>query len=314
MSWKDQAPSNIALIKYMGKVSNDTNIPANPSLSYTLNNLLTFVEIEPSTGDRDSWELLTRDDCPEMTLSKNGQEKFLNHFKRIKDLYGVTESFIVKSNNNFPAATGMASSASAFAALTKCATSAICDIQKQNIPSDLELANLSKLGSGSSCRSFFSPYAIWNQKTVEAIDLPYPNLLHQTIVISKDPKSISSTKAHELVKSSPNYHNRINSLSKRLQNLIDAFSAQDWSRMYQIVKQEFLDMHELFETSQPTFSYMTGSSKIVIDRIQDIWESNKDGPLITMDAGPNIHLLYRTDQTKLFNEIKDELGKNCAII
>ena len=49
MHWLAQAPSNIALIKYMGKKDENSNLPDNSSLSYTLNNLLSTVKLEVIT-------------------------------------------------------------------------------------------------------------------------------------------------------------------------------------------------------------------------------------------------------------------------
>ncbi|MBY0378012.1 MAG: diphosphomevalonate decarboxylase, partial [Gammaproteobacteria bacterium] len=161
MQWFAQAPANIALIKYMGKKDKDNNIPDNPSLSYTLNNLLSSVELESYTGKKDLWEPLDTPGAGSFTLSIPGQQRFLQHLARIKAYFQFTGSFILRSTNNFPQSSGLASSASSFAALTKCAVLAISELRSQPLLSIEEQALLSMQGSGSSCRSFFSPWALW---------------------------------------------------------------------------------------------------------------------------------------------------------
>jgi len=59
-------------------------------------------------------------------------------------------------------------------------------------------------------------------------------------------------------------------------------------------------MHALFETSRPSFGYMTSGSLEVLRGVKQLtWEKSGDGPLVTMDAGPNVHLLYRNHKNGL---------------
>ncbi len=305
--WRSEAPSNIALIKYMGKKDPKNNLPANPSLSYTLNKLKTKVSIELTQSESDIWQPLIDSDMPnDIHLSAKAQIRFLKHLEFLKDLYKVKQSFIVKSNNNFPQSCGIASSASSFAALTKCALDALTDITGNEKPSISQQANLSRQGSGSSCRSFFMPWAIWDEDNVKSIDLPYQELHHEVIIINKDPKQISSSNAHQLVQNSAAYNGRDKRAHNNLQALIKALSAQDWRSSYEICWEEFQDMHNLFSTCGESFSYITASTKSILNKLQDLWRVENDGPIITMDAGPNIHLLYRLDQLEIANTIKEK--------
>ena len=93
---------------------------------------------------------------------------------------------------------------------------------------------------------------------------------------------------------------------QNLQQLLDAFSAHDWARVYQICWHEFQDMHQLFSTCHEPFSYITPESDKALTALQRFWEQNGDGPIVTMDAGPNIHLLYRMDQADLAHKFKQE--------
>ncbi|STX29810.1 mevalonate diphosphate decarboxylase [Legionella beliardensis] len=304
MQWFAQAPANIALIKYMGKKDSALNIPANPSLSYTLNKLLTNVTLETHPGRKDVWEPLHIPGALPFALSEKAQERFLNHLSFLKDHFGYSGSFIVRSSNNFPHGNGLASSASSFAALTICAVRAICECQNISLPAIEEQAQLSRHGSGSSCRSFFSPWAFWEEEKVGPIELPYDNLHHQVIIISHDEKQIPSSQAHQLIKTSPLYLDRLKRACENLQELLSALNSKSWSKAYDICWREFQDMHHLFTTCDKPFTYMTENTKLVLKDLQNLWERHGDGPIVTMDAGPNIHLLYRPEQTDMALQFK----------
>ncbi|AHE68178.1 mevalonate pyrophosphate decarboxylase [Legionella oakridgensis ATCC 33761 = DSM 21215] len=188
MQWFAQAPSNIALIKYMGKKEDKQNIPINSSLSYTLNKLLSSVVLETQAGKKDFWEPLNIPGAMHFILPRAAQERFLQHLAHLKAYFKYTGAFIVRSSNNFPHSSGLASSASSFAALTKCASLALSELTHKELPAVEIQAQLSREGSGSSCRSFFSPWALWQDKIVQAIDLPYKELIHQVIIISHEEK------------------------------------------------------------------------------------------------------------------------------
>ncbi|WP_028388918.1 diphosphomevalonate/mevalonate 3,5-bisphosphate decarboxylase family protein [Legionella fairfieldensis] len=306
MQWFTQAPANIALIKYMGKKDTESNLPANPSLSYTLDNLVSSVVLESYMGKKDLWEPLEIPGAATFELSSSGQQRFLRHLTRIKDYFRYTGSFIVRSTNNFPHSSGLASSASSFAALTKCASLAISELTSQPLPSIEEQAKLSMRGSGSSCRSFFSPWALWQEDKVESIPLAYTQLYHQVIVISHTEKQVSSSEAHQRVKTSNQYAARAHRATENLKVLLDAFRTKDWASAYQICWREFHDMHNLFNSSVPPFHYMTEKSKEVLNTLKDLWHRAGDGPIVTMDAGPNIHLLYRMDQVEQALQFKQD--------
>ena len=306
MHWFAQAPANIALIKYMGKKDPANNIPGNPSLSYSLDKLLTTVILEESTASSDTWEPLISPGVPPLNLSDAAQTRFLRHLGLLKTYFNYSGSFIVRSSNNFPHSSGLASSASSFAALTKCAVLAMSELTHAPIPSIATQAQWSRQGSGSSCRSFFSPWALWDDETVSAIQLPYTQLIHDAIIISHTEKKVSSSEAHRRVFSSPHYATRTERASNNLTRLLHALTMQDWASAYHICWEEFHDMHQLFSTCADPFSYMTDQSQYVLNALQHAWQRNGDGPIITMDAGPNIHLLYRMDQADMAIQFKKD--------
>jgi diphosphomevalonate decarboxylase len=299
--WLAQASSNIALIKYMGKLDDHRNIPANPSLSYTLPSLMSHVKLELYPGTEDIWEPLEIPGFKSFTLSIEGQKRFLKHLEMLKKYFNFEGHFIVRSSNNFPHSSGLASSASSFAALTKCACLALSELSNSPIPDINQQAKLSQMGSGSSCRSFFSPWALWTEDKVCSIDLPYTNLIHHVIIISDEEKTISSKMAHRQIHTSPNYASRPSRAKERLKDLLEALRQQQWQNAFKICWEEFIDMHQLFQTSVPAFDYFTPKTMEMLNILQTFWEEQKDGPIVTMDAGPNIHLLFRSDQQALAN-------------
>lgn len=315
MHWLAHAPANIALIKYMGKKDEGSNNPDNSSLSYTLNNLLSTVKLEQINSKEDIWEPLNIQGTPELVLSEAGQKKFLNHLARIKEYFGYEDGFLVQSSNNFPHSSGMASSASSFAALTRCAVFALSELTQKDILSVDEQASISRMGSGSSCRSFYSPWALWKEDKVSAIELPYHEFIHQVVIINSAKKEVSSSEAHQRVKSSPLYAARSERAEANLTHLLQALKSKDWVSAYQICWREFQDMHQLFNTCEQPFAYITDSSIAVLNDLERLWDKNGDGPLVTMDAGPNIHLLYRPDQIEMARAFKrDYLVGNYGVL
>ena len=309
MKWTASAPSNLALIKYMGKkpAGAGKNIPLNSSLSFTLNHFMTKVEIEEAPSD--SWCPLKKGDSFYTDLPLPARKRFLDFFQQLKKYFSIPGSYRIYSGNNFPLSAGAASSASSFAALTR-ATYKLAQDQTplQKKLSTEELAQISRSGSGSSCRSFFSPWALWTDKSVQPLKFPFENFIHQMVVTDSSDKKISSRKAHKLVESSSHFKDRHQRADMRLEKLCSALRSGDWHRCFVLVREEFLDMHHLFETSTSPFSYQTEGSKQVLKTVESFWEQKGDGPLVTMDAGSSVHLLYRMDQKELVNEVSSVLS------
>jgi diphosphomevalonate decarboxylase len=292
--WEASAPSNIALIKYMGKKAGG-NIAINPSLSWTLNHLRTFVQLE--VAEKDSWE--PHPSWPSLLMSETGREKYLAHLLRIKKYFSAEHLFFtVRSGNNFPADCGIASSASSFAALTIGATQAITQLAEKAMPLTASLADLSRQGSGSSCRSFFPGFVSWTDRGVNSVESSIAKIVHQTVIVSGEKKSVSSSRAHELVQSSLLMEGREFRAQKRFDQICAELkkAKPNWSVLFETTWADFWDMHALFETSSPAFGYIKPASLQVLMEVRTLWEKTADGPLVTMDAGPNVHLLWREDQ------------------
>lgn len=304
------APSNIALIKYMGKTDTSLNKPANSSFSYCLENLRTFVRIRKKnklTVDLavDEWRAYIRADLKEIKLSEKSRTRFLEHFKFLKKEFKIEGYFEIESGNNFPSDCGLASSASSFAALTQVTHDWLIknsEGMKKAYPAK-ELAHLSQKGSGSSCRSFFTPWSLWNESGAESIQIPYQKLKHQVLLCDESIKSVSSSEAHVRVLTSDLFKGRTARAEARLSLLIESLRTENWNTAFEICWNEFWDMHTLFHTASPAFMYINGKTMDSLRVLHNNWILEGDGPLITLDAGSNIHLLYRSDQAELYDEV-----------
>ena len=328
--WQAVAPSNIALIKYMGKTDAAKNRPTNTSLSYTLPHLRTVVELEVINETQDRWERLASFEgraLEAIELSEKGAKRFLAHLGRLKEHFGFTGSFLVRSANDFPSDCGLASSASSFAALTMAALDALSALTGKPAPSVHEAADWSRQGSGSSCRSFFAPWSVWDEQGARAVpEIPVSGLLHQCIVVDDEIKSVSSSSAHVRVASSALFAGRIERAEVRVAELTRALqgkSPEQWREAFELSWAEFWDMHALFETSKPSFGYMTPGSIEVLRYVRGAtWDATVGqpgdaavgrGPLITMDAGPNVHLLYLPEDIEMAASVEAELSKKFKV-
>lgn len=316
MWYEASAPSNIALIKYMGKTDTKNNKPTNSSFSYCLEKLRTYVRVRKlENAQADTWSAYLREDLRPIELSEKGRAKFLNHFDYLKKEFKLSGFYEIQSANNFPSDCGLASSASSFAALTLAAHEVML---KSNEGARMayrpkELAKLSQKGSGSSCRSFFSPWSLWHSEGAEAIQIPYGVLKHQVLLCDESIKSVSSSEAHVRVLTSDLFKGRVERAEDRLQKLISAMRSENWKSSFEICWNEFWDMHTLFHTSSPSFMYMNASTMKALLMLHKNWSEKADGPLVTMDAGSNIHLLFRPDQKTLYFESIDSFRSELSM-
>ena len=313
MKWVESAPSNIAWIKYMGKTDHAQNLPTNISLSYTVEYLRTTVELE--LADTDSWQPLAGVEFYPLDLSDQAKERYLRHLAFLKKQFACEAAFTVRSANNFPASCGIASSASSFAALTRCFASAIIQMKKGDANVSVKrLSDLSRQGSGSSCRSFYSPWSKWDDEGASEEHLPYKDLVHMVVVCGAEEKDVSTSQAHKRVSSSKLFVGRPERATQRYHELVSSLKHQAWKSAHAIAWAEFWDMHSLFETSQVPFGYMNAGSLKVLSAVRRLWTEHGDGPIVTMDAGPNVHLFFRSEQSTLASQFAAEMEKYFLVL
>ncbi len=308
--WKASAQSNIAVVKYMGKESGGINQATNPSLSMTLSDFRTSVELELlSSGEADRWEPLPGSS----PLRVESTKRFVEFFQKLKAQEKISQNFLLRSGNNFPSDAGLASSASSFAALTKCAELAFSELANRAPRAAGALANISRTGSGSSCRSFFSPWCAWEGEKIYASESKLEPLVDVVILHESGFKKVSSSEAHKRVKSSPLFEGRSVRAQERMKQSLAALRSGDFKILAEIAWAESWDMHSLFHTSSPPFFYFAPQTIAVLRFVENFWEKNGFGPLATIDAGPNVHLFMKlNEKEKILAELRAEISATGA--
>lgn len=289
-------PSNIALVKYMGKSQLNVNQAANASISMTLPHLTSTCIIKENALQEDRFIVDKR-----TPLTSQEQQKALIHVTRLKAHFQANDCHMdITSFNAFPASCGLASSASSMAAITKAVVSFICEKQNRSLPDTQTLAQLSQLGSGSSCRSFFGPFALWHGEQKASLGCPI-EIHHRVIMISSSEKKIKSSQAHKIISASSELPNRIQRANKRVAELIPALVEGDWSAMRYITESDSKDMHWLLEHNG--IYYRNSEVTDCFEKLKSFLHQKPDfQPITTMDAGPNIHVLLRDIDLPFFNQ------------
>ena len=296
-------PSNIALIKYWGKY--EKQIPANPSISYTLNNCKTNTSMEFVADEKFSVQTF---------LSGNEEKKFAEkiekYFRNIEEFlpWILKGKYVIKTENTFPHSSGIASSASGFGAIAKCLME--LDQQFSGLQdSDFKLRKasfLARLGSGSACRSLYDGLVVWGatkevEDSSDLYALQYPNdQIHEifkhfndwVLLIHEGEKSVSSTVGHSLMNTNPYAERRFQEAHENFAVLKEILKTGDMQNFIKLVEHEALTLHAMMMMSDPAFILMKTGTLAVINKI---WDYRKETGLplfFTLDAGANVHLLF----------------------
>lgn len=303
-TWQASMPSNIALIKYMGKTDHSQNAATNGSCSMTLESFRSTVEIEVvSDAANDRWEPLATD----YPLPGGVGDRFLSFFHKLKTAEGLADqSFLIRSGNNFPSDCGLASSASSFASLTMAAEKCFAELKERPVRNATELANISRTGSGSSCRSFFGPWCLWEGETITQMESKMPKLTDFVLVCGSGHKTVSSSEAHRRVANSPLMESRLERIPGRLERSKAAIANGDYDTVREIAWDDMWEMHSLFHTSQPPFFYFSPETIAVLQFVEQAWKRGELKPIATIDAGPNVHLLIPAEQADEFRSLLDK--------
>ncbi len=320
------APSNIALVKYWGK--KNVQLPENPSISFTLSNSITNTEVIYSLKKRKK-EFVDFDYFFEGNPKKEFDTKIQLFFNRIQKYVPWIKNFYFKINskNSFPHSSGIASSASFMASLSLC----LMDIEKNIFPEmKLDYFNnkasfLSRLGSGSASRSIKGPICIWgsspslkNSNDYYAVELGrnihdvFKSYRDTILIIDDKKKKISSSKGHDLMKNHPFSNQRIIQSNENFDSLIHILKTGDLESFIKIVELEALSLHALMMTSNPSYILIKPETLNAINKIIDFRETTKTPICFTLDAGPNLHLLYPENfSSKVLDFINSELKIHC---
>ena len=323
VSW--ESPSNIALVKYWGKYGDQ--LPQNPSLSFTLKNSKTITKVvyQKAKGDQSQIEYFFEDQ-----QNAAFEEKIKKYFESISIYLPFVKKldFTIFSSNTFPHSAGIASSASSFSALSLC----LCSIENDlfNSLSDTnhfysKASFLARLGSGSACRSTYGKLALWGEteseeKSSNELAVKIDNQVHEVfktyrdaiLIIDSSQKSLSSTQGHGLMKSHPFAIARYSQANENLMKLLVAMQNGDQKVFASIVENEAMTLHSLMLSSTPFVSLLKPNTLLVISKLIEFRKEQGIDFTFTLDAGPNIHILYPNSiRDKMIGFINSDLKAFC---
>jgi len=281
------APANIAFIKYWGKSDEKLRLPLNPSISMNLSVCVTTTTVEFS-------ERFTHD-----TVSEGfDSERIIRHIDYLRKLAQVELRVHISTKNSFPAAAGIASSASGFAALTVAASSALGLHM-----SEKRLSKLARTGSGSACRSIPDGFVEWKDEYAYSLyPHDYWDLRDILVIVDSHMKKVSTTEGMKAVRTSPLLPARLAALPGRIARIKKALTEKNFQEFGEIMEEECLDMHRVMQTQTPPLYYWTGDTVDIMELIKQ----RTIPAYFTIDAGPNVHIICEAkNEVKLIELLKD---------
>ena len=299
-----ESPSNIALIKYWGKFG--LQFPINPSLSFTLSNCKTITSIKycPRSQGQGRFDFLY-----DGKRKKSFENKIEEFFDRISPFCPYLENLFLKINskNTFPHSSGIASSASAFSSLAF----GVVSIEKRYNEKMTEqnflnkVSFIARLGSGSGSRSISGPLMIWGENEFHSgssnffavnfgkkIHSLFKNYQNTILIIDDKIKNLSSTDGHKKMNNHPFLNDRKNQARNNLKRIINAISNGDLEVFIKVVEEEAMTLHALMMSSHPPIVLIKFKTLEVIKLLKNFRAKEKIPVCFTLDAGPNVHLLY----------------------
>lgn len=323
-----RSPSNIAIVKYWGKYG--LQLPRNPSLSLTLSSSFTDTRLEyefkdDAHGGSVDLDFFFHQEPNEAFKAKT--EAFLNDLTAIFPFLKQLK-LTVRTGNSFPHSAGIASSASGMSALALC----LCSLEDLLFGTlqdagefDRKASYLARLGSGSACRSIFPHAAVWGETAVisgssNEYAVPVGDQIHETfknfhddiLIVSSSEKAVSSRAGHALMEGNPYAEARYAQARRRLALLFDAMRAGDVDTFGKIAEDEALTLHALMMCSNPSYLLLHPGTLAILEKVREYRAASGHPVYFTLDAGPNVHLLYPGDiihEVRAF--IEDELKEHC---
>jgi len=292
------ATPNIAVVKYWGKRDSALNLPYNGSVSVTMDDTVstrTTVEFSPSLS-RDTFSLNGKIAKPEETLRVS---RVLDAVRRAA---GIKTRARVASENNFPTAAGIASSASGFAALA-CAASDAAGLRA----SSASLSRFARMGSGSACRSVIGGFAEWKMGSKKdgsdsyAVQIApashWQHLRNVIAITDAGRKLIGSDMGMQLtVKGSALYKERLKRMPSLIRSMKSAIRSRNLPSFLSLTMKESSNMHAVMLDSTPPIIYLNDISHAIMRAVNAFnGEAGEIAAGYTFDAGPNAHV-YTTDK------------------
>ncbi|MGI0054968.1 MAG: diphosphomevalonate decarboxylase [Thermoplasmata archaeon] len=288
-----RAAPNIALVKYWGVRTPELGLPFNSSLSVTLGRMHTetTVRFAPELA-ADSLRLNGASTRGPMLTDVS---RFLD---RVRGLARLSTRAEVRTANNFPTASGLASSASGFAALAGAATRA-AGLHL----SARALSRLARLGSGSASRSIYGGFVEWRaghrEDGRDCFARPlypashWPAFRDLVVIIASAPvKKVRSADAMQSsVRTSPYFQARQREIPRRIVSMRRAIGRRDACTLFPLIMEECDSFRKVCETTSPSLDYLTEDSRRAIDEVRSLNEEvGRPIAAYTHDAGAHLHI------------------------
>lgn len=289
-----RAHTNIALVKYWGKKNQELIIPMNNSLSLTLDHFYTDTTV---TFDKE-----LEHDTFYLNNKLKDDPKIKSFMNLVRSLANIKTFATIDSVNHVPTQAGLASSASAYAALAKAASCAAgLNLNKT------DLSRLARRGSGSACRSIYGGFVEWQQGTNDTNSYAVPFLENvdwdisvlAIVLNSKEKKITSRLGMQSVVASSPYYQAWVETCQQNISDLKKAILARNFDEMGRISEENAMKMHALNLSASPHFNYFEPESLIAMRLVEELRQTGISC-YYTLDAGPNVKVLcLRKDVTAI---------------
>ena len=325
ITWK--SPSNLAIIKYWGKYGQQ--LPQNPSISFTLDQAFTETTLEYHIKP-EPHQSVSLDFYFENKANEPFQKKVIAFLESLTAFFPFLTQlhFTINSYNSFPHSSGIASSASSMSALALC----ICSLEKQlfgSLDDKYEFLQkssfIARLGSGSACRSVYPKMAVWGESgevegSSNLFAVPYEQNIHDIftnyhddiLIVNRGEKSVSSRAGHSLMEGNIYAANRYQQARQRMHQLLAALRKGDLETFGTIAENEALTLHALMMTSNPSYLLMRPNTLKLIEMVRNFRKETKLPLYFSLDAGPNLHLLYPDNEAdKIQSFINSELKPYC---
>lgn len=318
IAWR--SPSNIAFIKYWGKYG--IQYPKNPSLSMTLDKCATETSITlmPKENDRERDFTFLFHGKENKAFSKR-IDTYLKSLRPFLSFFGDYK-LLISSENSFPHSTGIASSASAMSAMALCLSS-LEQRYAGNSEKDFyrQASQMARLGSGSAARSLYKGYSLWGETALvsnssndyaiefsEDVHEDFLCMKDAVLIINKEQKAVSSSVGHSLMEGHPYSEQRFKQANDNLASLLKVFKSGDFEEFAFILENEALSLHAMMMTAKPWYTLLSPNTITAIQRIRDFRNETNTKIAFTLDAGPNIHIIYPgSEELKVSEFINSEL-------
>jgi diphosphomevalonate decarboxylase len=283
-----RANVNVALVKYWGKRDAALNLPATGSISLTLAPLGTRAEVAFGAPEADQLEI---DGAP---ATGDAAARLAGFLDVVRERAGRRERARVRTISSVPRSAGLASSASAFAALALAASRAAgLDLDTT------ALSALARRGSGSAARSLFGGFVEWHRGEradgADSVGAPLlePEAWDVRVVIAvtdESQKAVSSRAGMTRAATSPLYPAWIASADADLAEARAAIAARDLAALGAIAEHSALKMHAIGMAARPPLLYWRGAT---VDCVHRLWALRAEGvgAWATIDAGPQVKAL-----------------------